>query len=139
MSVEVDILHNTSMLQGLLQICKVYWRHNYVRISELVYPSDHLVLSQFFHSTSMVKPIWSILLPKIICPEHACSKFIQLIHVPHNRYDDITIIYIFKSLYYVMSATSITYRIYKSFFSFHCTQFNHFPKITKLNSKSLPG
>ena len=24
MSVEVDILHNTSMLQGLLQICKVY-------------------------------------------------------------------------------------------------------------------
>jgi hypothetical protein len=24
MSVEVDILHNTSMLQDLLQICKVY-------------------------------------------------------------------------------------------------------------------
>jgi hypothetical protein len=30
MNVEVDILHNTSMLQDLLQICKIDWRHNYV-------------------------------------------------------------------------------------------------------------
>ena len=27
---EVDILHNTSTLQDLLQFCKIYWRHNYV-------------------------------------------------------------------------------------------------------------
>jgi len=139
MSVEVEILHNINMLQDLLQICKNHWRHNNVRISELVYPSDHLVLQQFFHSTSIVKPIWSILPPKIICPEHACSKFIKLIHVPHIRCDNITIIYIFKNLYYVMSPTTITYRIYETFSSFHCTQFNHFFKIAKLNSKSLPG
>ena len=44
MGVEVDILHNTSMLQDLLQICKVYLGHNYVRLSELVYPPDLLVL-----------------------------------------------------------------------------------------------
>ena len=85
-------------------------------ISGLVYPSDLLVLPQFFHSTSIVKPIWSILPPKIICPEHACSKFIQLMHVPHIRCDNITIIYIFKNLYYVMSLTDITCRIYKTFF-----------------------
>ena len=108
-------------------------------ISGLVYPSDLLVLPQFFHSTSIVKPIWSILPPKIICPEHACSKFIQLMHVPHIRCDNITIIYIFKNLYYVMSPTIITCRIYETFFSFHCTQFKHFIKTTNLNSQSLPG
>jgi hypothetical protein len=81
-----------------------------VLISGQVYPSDLLVLPQFFHSTSIVKPIWSIFPPKIICPEHACSKFIQLMHAPYVRCDNITIIYIFKNLYYVMSPTPITYR-----------------------------
>ncbi len=79
-------------------------------ISGQVYPSDLLVLPQFFHSTSIVKPIWSIFPPKIICPEHAFSKFIQLMHAPYVRCDNITIIYIFKNLYYVMSPTPITYR-----------------------------
>jgi hypothetical protein len=55
------------------------------------------------------------------------------IHVPHIRRDNITIIYIFKNLYYVMSSTAITYRIYKTFFLFDCTQFNHFFKMIKLN------
>ncbi len=116
MSVEVDILHNTSMLQDLLQICKIYSRHNYVRLSEPVYPSDHLALQQFFHCTSRVKSIWGRFPPGIICPEYACPKFIQFIHVPHIHRDIITIIYIFKNLYYVMSPTSITYGIYKHFF-----------------------
>ncbi len=110
-----------------------------MRLSELVYPSDLLILQQFFQSTSIVKPIWSILPPKIICPEHACSRFIQLIHASHIHRDNITIIYIFKNLYYVMSPTAITYRIYETFFLFDGTQFNHFFKITKRNSKSLPA
>ena len=38
-----------------------------------------------------------------------------------------------------MSPTSITCGIYETFFSFHCTQFKHFFKITNLNSQSLPG
>jgi len=70
---------------------------------------------------------------EVIFPEYARLKFIQPIHVPHIRHDHITIIYIFKNLYYVMSPTIITYRIYEIFFSFHCAQFNHFVKITKLN------
>ncbi len=41
---EVNILHENNMLQDLLQICKFHWRHNYVSLSELVYPSDLLVL-----------------------------------------------------------------------------------------------
>jgi len=138
-SVEVDILHNISMIQGLLQICRIYSRHNYVRISGLVYPSDHLVLQRFFHSTSIVKSIWGQIPPEVICPEYACSKFIRLIVVPHIRRDNITIIYIFKNLYYVMSSTAITYRIYKTFFLWDCAQFNHFFKITKRNSRSLPA
>ena len=77
--------------------------------------------------------------PYIICSEYACSKFIQLMHIPHIRCDNITIIYIFKNLYYVMSPTAITYRIYETFFLLDCTQFNHFFKITKLNSKDLPA
>jgi hypothetical protein len=109
-----------------------------VRISELVYPSDHLVLQQFFQCTSIVKSIWGLIPPEIICPEYACSRFIQFIHVPHIRCDNITIIYIIKSLDYVMSPTAITYRIYETFFLFDCPQFNHFFKITKLNSTSLP-
>ncbi len=108
-------------------------------ISELVYPSDHLVLLQFFHSTSIVKSIQGLMPLEVIFPEYACLKFIQLIHVPHIRCDHITIIYIFKNLYYVMSPTTITYRIYKTFFSFHSTQFSHFCKIAKLNSQSRPG
>ena len=76
---------------------------------------------------------------ELFFPEYACSKFIRLIHVPHIRCDNITIIYIFKNLYYVMSSTDITYRIYKTFFLFDYTQFNHFFKITKLNSKSPPA
>jgi hypothetical protein len=76
---------------------------------------------------------------EVIFPEYACSKFIRLIVVPHIRCDNITIIHIFKNLYYVMSSTTITYRIYETFFSFHWTQFNHFVKITKLNSQSQPG
>ena len=107
-------------------------------ISGLVYPSELLVLPQFFHSTSIVKPIWSILPPKIICPEHACSKFIQLMHVPHVRCDNITIIYIFKNLYYVMSSTAITCRIYETFFYGTVLNSSIFSKIAKLNSKSLP-
>jgi hypothetical protein len=110
-----------------------------VRISELVYPSDLLVLHPFFDCTSIVKPIWSILPPKIICPEHACSKFIQLIHVPHIRCDNITIIYIFKNLYYVMSSTDITHRIYNTFFYLTALNSTIFSKIAKLNSKSLPA
>jgi hypothetical protein len=109
-----------------------------VRISELVYPSDHLVLQQFFHNTSIVKSIWGLIPPEIICPEYACSRFIQLIHVPHIRCDNNTIIYIFKNLDYVMSPTAITYRIYETFFLFDCTQFNHLLKIAKWNGKSLP-
>ena len=31
MGLEVNILHENNMLQDLLQICKFYWRHNYVR------------------------------------------------------------------------------------------------------------
>ena len=38
-----------------------------------------------------------------------------------------------------MSPTAITYRIYETFFLLDCTQFNHFFKITKLNSKDLPA
>ena len=110
-----------------------------MRLSELVYPSDLLVLHQFFHCTSIVKPIWSILPPKIICPEHACSKFMQLIHVPHIRCDNITIIYIFKNLYYVMSSTAITYRIYKAFFLLDCTQFNHLSKKQNWIVRVYPG
>ena len=76
---------------------------------------------------------------EVIFPEYACSKFIRLKVVPHIRCDNITIIHIIKNLYYVMSSTAITYRIYETFFSFHWTQFNHFVKITKLNSQSRPG
>ena len=99
MGVEIDILHNTSMLQGLLHICKVYSRHNFVRLSELVYPSDHLVLQQFLQSTSIVKSIWGLMPLEVIFPEYACLKFIQLIHVPHIRRDVITMVYIYKNLY----------------------------------------
>jgi hypothetical protein len=87
-----------------------------VRISELVYPSDLLVLQQFFQSTSMAKSIRGLIPSELFFPEYACSKFIQLIDVPHIRCDNITIIYIFKNLYYVMSPTAITYRIYETFF-----------------------
>ncbi len=113
MNLEVNILYDNSMLQDLLQICKNHWRHNNVGISELVHPPDHLVLHQFFHNTSIVKSIWGLLPSEISCPEYACSKFIQLIHERHIRRDNITIIYIFKILYYVMSPTAITYRIYR--------------------------
>ena len=76
---------------------------------------------------------------EVIFPEYARLKFIQPIHVPHIRRDHITIIYIFKNLYYVMSPTNLTCRIYETFFPFHWTQFNHFVKIAKLNSQSRPG
>ena len=107
-------------------------------INGLVYPPDHLILQYFFQSTSIVKSKWGVLTPRINFPEYTCLKVMRLIHVPHIRHDDITIIYIFKNLYYVMSSTTITPRIYGIFFSFRCTQFNHFPKITKLNSKIPP-
>ncbi len=110
-----------------------------MRISELVYPSDHLVLQQFFHSTSIVKSIWGPMPLEVIFPEYARSRFIRLIVAPHIRRDHITIIYIFKNLYYVMSPTNLTCRIYETFFPFHWTQFNHFVKIAKLNSQSRPG
>ena len=110
-----------------------------MRISKLVYPSDHLVLQQFFHSTSIVKSIWGPMPLEVIFPEYVRSRFIRLIVAPHIRRDHITIIYIFKNLYYVMSPTIITCRIYETFFSFHCTQFKHFYKITNLSSQSLPG
>ena len=80
MSVQVDISHNYSMLQGLLQICKVYWGHNSVRISGLVYPSDHLILQYFFRSNSIVKSIWELFPPRIIFPECACLK----VHTAHT-------------------------------------------------------
>ncbi len=98
MNVQIDILHNYSMLQGLLQICKIYWGHNSVRMSEPVYPSDHLILQYFFQSTSIVKSKWGVLPPRIIFPEYACLKIIRLIHVSHIRRDDITMIHIFKDL-----------------------------------------
>jgi len=110
-----------------------------VHISKLVYPSDHLVLQQFFHSTSIVKSIWGLMPLEVIFPEYARSRFIRLIVAPHIRRDHITIIYIFKNLYYVMSPTNLTCRIYETFFPFHWTQFNHFVKIAKLNSQSRPG
>ncbi len=110
-----------------------------MRISELVYPPDHLILQQFFNSTSIVKSKWEQMPLEVIFPEYACLKSIPLIHVPHIRRDNITIIYIFKNLYYVMSPTIITHRIYETFFSFLCTQFKHLFKITNLNSQSLPG
>lgn len=106
-----------------------------MRISELVYPSDLLVLQQFFQSTSMVKSIRGLIPSELFFPEYSCSKFIQLIDVPHIHCDNITIIYIFKNLYYVMSPTAITYRIYETFFLFSCTQFNRFFKIAKLYSQ----
>ena len=68
---------------------------------------------------------------EVIFPEYACSKFIRLIVAPHIRCDNITIIYIFKNLYYVMSLTDITCRIYKTFFLSDFTQFNHFFKNCK--------
>ena len=108
-------------------------------ISELVHPSDHLVLQQFFHSTSIVKFIWGQMTLEVIFPEYARSRFIRFIVAPHIRRDHITIIYIFKNLYYVMSPTNLTFRIYETFFPFHWTQFNHFVKIAKLNSQSRPG
>ena len=58
MNLEVNISYDNSALQDLLQICKNHQRHNNVGISELVHPSDHLVLQQFFHNTSIVKSIW---------------------------------------------------------------------------------
>ena len=109
-----------------------------MRMSELVYPSDHLVLEQFVQSTSIVKSTWGLIPLEVIFPEYARFKSIPLIHVPHIRRDDITMVYIFKNLYYVMSSTSITHRIYEIFFSFRCTQFNHFPKIAKPDSEILP-
>ena len=69
-----------------------------MRMSELTYPSDHLVLLQFFHSTSIVKSIWGLIPLEVIFPEYARFKFIPLIHVPHIRRDDITMVYIFKDL-----------------------------------------
>ena len=75
----------------------------------------------------------------MISPEYVCLKLIQLMHVPHFHIDNITIIYIFKNFYYVMSPTVITYRLQETFFLFSGIQFDHFFKITKLNSKSLPG
>ncbi len=100
------------------------------------------MIERFYPSTSIVKSIWGLISPEVIFPEYACSKLIQLEPVTHIRCDNIIIIYIFKNLYYVMSPTAITYRIYETFFLFDRTQFNHFNhffKITKLNSKSLPG
>ena len=98
-NVQVGIYHNYSMLQGLLQICKVYWGHNSVRISWLVYPPDHLILQYFFLSTSIVESKWGVLPPRINFPEYTCLKFIRLIHAPHIRRDNTTMIYIFKNLY----------------------------------------
>ena len=96
------------------------------------------MIERYFPSNSIVKPIWGLISPEVIWPEYAFSKLMQLEHVTHLRCDNIIIIYIFKNLYYVMSPIAITHRIYETFFSFHCTQFSHFFKITKLNSKSLP-
>ena len=110
-----------------------------MRISGLVYPPDHLILKYFFRSTSIVKSKWGVLPPRINFPEYTCLKLMRLIHVHHIRRDNTTMIYIFKSLYYVMSPTIITCRIYETFFSFHCTKLKHFFKITNLNSQSLPG
>ncbi len=135
MSVQVDISHNYSALQGLLQNCKVYWGHNSMHISRLVYPSNHPILQYFFRSTSIVKSIWELFPPRIIFPEYACLKSILLIHAPHIRRDHITIWYIFKSLYYFTSSTTLTHRIYEIFSSSCCTQFSHFLKETKLNSQ----
>ena len=109
-----------------------------MRISKLVHLPDLLVLQQLFQSTSIVKSIRGLIPSELFFPEYACSKLIQFIHVPHIRCYNITIIYIFKNLYYVMSSTAITYRIYEIFFSFYCTQFKQFFKITKLNRRSLP-
>ena len=97
------------------------------------------MIERYFPITSIVKPIWGLISPEVICPEYACSKLIQLEHVTHLRCDNIIIIYIFKSLDYVMSPTAITYRIYETFFLFDSTQFNQFFKITKLNSKDQPA
>ena len=97
-------------------------------ISELVYPSDFLMLERFYPSTSIVKPIWGLISPEVICPEYVCSKLIQLEHVTHIRCDNITIIYIFKNLYYAMSPTSITYRIYEIFFHSAALNSTIFPK-----------
>jgi hypothetical protein len=99
-----------------------------VRISELVYPSDLIVLLQFFQSNSIVKAIWGQIPLEVIFPEYACSKLIQLEHATHIRRDNITIIYIFKNLYYVMSPTSITYRIYEIFFHSAALNSTIFPK-----------
>ena len=130
MYVQVDILHNYSALQGLLQICKVYWGHNSVLTGRPVYPSDHLVLQYFFHSTSIVKSKLEHMPFEVIFPEYACLESIPLIHVPHIRRDHITIWHIFKNIYYVMSSTTLTHRIYEIFSSSRCTEFSHFLKET---------
>ncbi len=79
---------------------------------------DLLVLQQLFQSTSIVKSIRGLIPSELLFPEYACSKFIQLIHVPHILRDNITVNYLFKNFNYVMSPTVITYRIYETFYLF---------------------
>ena len=98
MNVEVGIFCNNNMLQVLLQIRKFIgdiimcvWTNWYI--------SDLLVLQQYFHSTSIVKFIWGLVIPEIVCPEYARSKSLQFMHVPHINGNNITIIYIFNNFY----------------------------------------
>ena len=56
--------------------------------------SDARIFYKAFPCTSIERSIWGPTPPEVFCPEYACSKFIRLIHVPHIRCDNITIIHL---------------------------------------------